>query len=86
MVLASLLALVVLGSAVSVVHIKHRSRILFVELQGLERQRDELNVEWTQLALERSSWATHDRIEDLATARLGFQVPSPQQMEVVAAP
>ena len=62
---------------------KHRSRILFVELQALERERDRLDTEWSQLALEHSAWATHDRIEELASKRLAFRAPEPSTMEVV---
>lgn len=77
-----LLAAALLVSAVSVVYVKHSSRTLFVELRTLERERDRLNVEWTQLALERSYWATHDRIENLATDKLGFRAPDAGTMEV----
>ncbi|NKC16144.1 MAG: cell division protein FtsL [Gammaproteobacteria bacterium] len=80
----ALLALAVTASAVSVVHVKHRSRTLFVELQILERERDRLNVEWNQLALEQSAWGTHDRVAELATSRLGFEEPKATTMEVVS--
>ena len=69
------LGLAVFVSAVSVVYVKHASRKLFVELQALERARDGLNVEWEQLHLEQSTWATHGRIESMARDRLGMQVP-----------
>ena len=75
------MALVV--TAVSVVYVKHRSRTLFVELQSLERDRDRLNVEWTQLTLEITAWATHDRIEQVASKQLSFRMPTPADMEVM---
>ncbi len=75
------MALVV--TAVSVVYVKHRSRTLFVELQSLERDRDSLNVEWTQLTLENTAWATHDRIEQVASKQLSFRMPTPADMEVM---
>ena len=75
------MALVV--TAVSVVYVKHRSRTLFVELQSLERDRDRLNVEWTQLTLENTAWATHDRIEQVASKQLSFRMPTPADMEVM---
>lgn len=70
-------------TAVSVVYVKHRSRTLFVELQSLERDRDRLNVEWTQLTLENTAWATHDRIEQVASKQLSFRMPTPADMEVM---
>ena len=75
------MALVV--TAVSVVYVKHRSRTLFVELQSLERDRDRLNIEWTQLTLENTAWATHDRIEQVASKQLSFRMPTPADMEVM---
>ena len=80
-----IIALALIVTSVSVVFVKHRSRTLFVELQGLERNRDRLNTEWTQLRLESSAWATHDRLEQVATKQLQFRVPSPADMEIVDA-
>lgn len=77
------LALAVLVSAISVVYVKHRSRVLFVELRSLERTRDQLDVQWSQLAIERSSVGTLDRIEQVARERLGFNEPSVSDIEVV---
>ena len=71
-----------LATSVAVVLITHKNRILFVQLQGLERERDRLNTEWSQLTLESSALATHDRVEQVATARLQFHVPAPSEMEV----
>ncbi|VAX11568.1 Cell division protein FtsL [hydrothermal vent metagenome] len=64
-----LLVLVVL-SALAVVYSKHQSRKLFVELSSLQKTRDAMDVEWGQLQLEQSTWATSGRIEKLARQRL----------------
>ena len=40
----AVLSLMVLASALSVVYVKHQSRQLFIQLQGLNSQRDELEV------------------------------------------
>lgn len=81
--LVAALGVAVFASAVSVVYVKHASRKLFVELQGLERERDALNVEWGQLHLEQSTWATHGRIESVARDRLGMQVPGADAIVLV---
>ena len=80
---ALIVSMALVVTAVSVVYVKHRSRTLFVELQSLERERDRLNVEWTQLTLENSAWATHDRIEQVASRQLSFRMPTPTDMEVM---
>jgi cell division protein FtsL len=82
--LIAFLALAVLVSAVSVVYVKQRSRVLFVELRALERERDRLHIEWSQLAIERSVWGTHDRVEGLARAKLNFVEPNRENTRVVA--
>lgn len=71
-----LLILALLGSAVSVVYARHESRKLFVELQGLEKERDELNVEWGRLQLEQGAWSSHGRVEQIAREKLSMRIPS----------
>ena len=70
MVIIAVLVPVVLSSALGVVYAKHQSRKLFVQLNELQQQRDAMNVEWGQLQLELSTWATNGRIEQLARQRL----------------
>jgi cell division protein FtsL len=74
---------VVMISAVGVVLSKHYSRKLFVELQTLEKKRDELAVEWGRLQLEQSTWATHGRIEKLARERLRMGIPTPDSTIII---
>ena len=70
MVIIAVLIPVVLSSALGVVYAKHQSRKLFVQLNELQQQRDAMNVEWGQLQLELSTWATNGRIEQVARQRL----------------
>lgn len=83
MKLVMLLALVVLASSLGVVYAKHQSRKLFVELDTLKKERDEMNVEWGRLQLEQSTLATHGRIEDIAKKRLGMETPEYEQVLIV---
>jgi cell division protein FtsL len=71
-----LFLLVVLSTAVSVVYARHESRKLFVELQQLEKERDELNVEWGRLQLEQGAWSAHGRVEQIAREKLSMRIPS----------
>lgn len=70
MLLIGLILPLVLGTALGVVYAKHQSRKLFVQLNELQQQRDAMNVEWGQLQLELSTWATNGRIEQIAHQRL----------------
>jgi len=78
-----LLWLLALGSAAGAIWAKHRSRELFIELERLNAQRDNLEVEWGRLQLEQSAWSTHAFVENVARARLKMSSPAPQDIEVV---
>ncbi len=78
------LGLVAFLTSLAVVLVKHESRKMFVELQGLETVRDELNVEWGRLQLEQGTWATHARIESLARDKLGMEVPRADAIVLVS--
>ncbi|WP_198266299.1 cell division protein FtsL [sulfur-oxidizing endosymbiont of Gigantopelta aegis] len=76
-----ILLIVTFVSAISVVYVKHYNRKLFVELQQLEKQRDDMDVEWGQLQLEQNTWATHTRIERIAKQKL--QMITPKTSDVI---
>jgi len=78
-----LLWVLALGSAAGAIWAKHRSRELFVELERLNAQRDDLEVEWGQLQLEQSAWSTHAFVENVARARLKMAMPPPREIEIV---
>jgi cell division protein FtsL len=77
------LVLVCVVSAIALVYTKHESRKLFVELERLSDERDALNIEWGQLQIEQSTWATHARIEQVATSRLKLSRPATQEIYVI---
>lgn len=70
-----ILLLIVFISAIQVVISQHEARKLFVEIQSLEKTRDNLNEEWTRLLLEQSTWATDSRIETVARSELNMKTP-----------
>ena len=78
--------LLVMASAVGVVWSKQQSRNQFVELQRLEKERDQLDTEWGQLRLEQSTWVTYGRIEKIARDELRMLVPQPNQVHLVEQP
>ncbi len=82
--LTTLLLIVFLASsALAVVAVRHDSRKLFAELQGAEKERDLLSVEWGRLQLEQAAWADSNRVEHIAKQRLDMQIPSSQSIQVV---
>ena len=76
-------AVVCVLSAMALIYTKHESRKLFVELEGLTHDRDELNIEWGQLQIEQSTWATHARIEQIATDDLSLVRPRPTEIFII---
>jgi cell division protein FtsL len=81
-----LLSLAVIGAALAVVYQRHHHRQLFIELSRLENQRDELNVEFGRLQLELATMAATDRVEQIASSRLGMRIPQPDEQTVLVSP
>ena len=75
---------VALGSAAGAIYSKHRARELFVTLERLNNQRDNLEVEWGQLQLEQSAWSTHAFVERVASTKLKMATPPPKNIELVS--
>ena len=73
-------------SAMALVYTKHEARKLFVELEQLTQERDELNIEWGQLQIEQSTWATHARIERVASEDLSLIRPQSAEIYVIERP
>ena len=70
-------------TAITVVSTKHEARSLFIQLQGLNGERDALEIEWGQLKLEQSAWATHGRVEQTARVGLRMVIPRPDEVRIV---
>ena len=76
-------AVVCVMSAIALIYTKHESGKLFVELETLTTERDELNIEWGQLQIEQSTWATHARIERVAAEELSLVRPKATEIYVI---
>ena len=85
-ILVLVFALVCVLSAIALVYTKHESRKLFVELEQLTQERDELNIEWGQLQIEQSTWAQHARIEQVAADDLSLVRPQTTEIFVIERP
>jgi len=71
------------ASAIGVVYARHEHRQLFVAFKRLERERDELNIDFGRLQLEQATWAEANRIDQVARNRLGMVFPSADETVVV---
>ena len=80
-----LLLAALIACALALVTSQHQARKLYVELQKEEDVAKALEVEWGQLQLEASTWATHARVEKLAVKSLGMRVPPASRVQVVPA-
>lgn len=81
-ILAAAVAFAV-ASAVSVIYSVHTSRLLVNELQGLLREGDQLQVQWGQLLLEKSTWGSYARVEQRGRGEIDMYLPSVQEIVVV---
>ena len=70
-----LLLLAAVVCALGVVTSQHRARKLFQELEAEQERVRQLDVEFGQLQLEMSTWATPPRIEKIARDRLHMVSP-----------
>jgi cell division protein FtsL len=82
-VIVPALWLTVLGSAAGAIYCKHRARELFVDLERLNRGRDEFEAEWGRLQLEQSSWTTYAYVESVADTRLHMKIPASNTVQLV---
>ena len=69
--------------AIGVVTSQHRARKLFNELETEQAAGRKLATEFSQLQLEQGTWATHARVEQVATKRLGMRQPDGTNTVVV---
>jgi cell division protein FtsL len=70
-----LLLLAAVFCALSVVTSQHKARKLFQALEVEQDRAKQLEVEYGQLQLELSTWATSPRIEKIAREKLRMSVP-----------
>ena len=77
------LAGLIFVSALQLVATRAENRRLFIQLQDLRKQRDEIDREWSQLLLEQGTWGTDNRIEELARTKLKMTTPVVAQIRRV---
>lgn len=78
------LLMIVVLCALAVVTAQHRGRKLFQALEAEQEKVRQLEVEYGQLQIEMSTWATHPRVEKIARERLRMVAPPPLSPAAVA--
>ena len=81
--LNSLLLVLVIICALSVVTSQHKARKYFVELQGEKDKAQQMEVEWGQLQLEQSTLALPGRVDKIASRQLQMLMPQGKQVQFV---
>ncbi len=71
------MTVLLVATALAIVHVRYQNRTAFLELQAQQGERDRLNVEWGRLLLERGTWAGHQLVQGRARSELGMTVPEP---------
>jgi len=81
-----MLIAIVLASALGTVASQHKGRKFFTEMEREQDRMRALEVEWGQLQLEQSTWASHSRIEKVARERLHMRPPASGHIVAVEQP
>lgn len=75
-----LLIILVTGSALTVVYVKHESRVLFAELRQLQKSQDQQLIHWSRLQLQNTTLITQANVEAMARKKLGMVLPEHVQI------
>ena len=78
-----LLLATLIACALSLVTSRHQARGLFVELEQAQALTRGFEIEYGQLQLEQSTWATPARVEKIAREQLKMQLPGPGRVQVI---
>ena len=82
-IMAALLIIAVLVSAITVVYMRDLNRRLFIDLASAQAHENYLQTEWTQLLLEQSTWSTQLRVQQVAQQQLAMEMPHPRAIIMV---
>jgi cell division protein FtsL len=78
-----LLLVAILICALGGVTSQHKARKLFQAIEAEQERARQLDIEFGQLQLELSTWATSTRIEKIAREKLGMHAPETSRIVTV---
>jgi len=64
----------------AIVFVRAESRMAYAELHQLDKERDELGVEYGRLLLERATWSLNHLVEREAQNQLSMSRPDPERV------
>ena len=70
-------------SGLGEVYVEHQKRILFIEYQGLIKERDTLKTEWKRIQIELSQLSSGLRLEDIARSKVNMSIPNPSTIIII---
>jgi cell division protein FtsL len=74
LMLPLVMAMLVIGSALYAIRVKHDNRSFTTELERARVERERMQMEWSQLQLEEAALSHHARVEN-AARELGMAEP-----------
>ena len=80
---AFILFLLLFLSGLGEVYLEHQKRILFIEYQGLIKERDTLKTEWKRIQIELSQLSSGLRLEDIARSKVNMSIPNPNTINII---
>ena len=73
----------VIASAVAIAYCSHICREQYTQLTALQREANELQVEYGRYLLEQSAWGSLQRVESMAMNELGMHTPEVGEVVMV---
>jgi cell division protein FtsL len=70
-------------SGLGKVYLEHQKRILFIQYQGLIKERDDLKTEWKRIQIELSQLSSGLRLEDIARTKVNMRIPNPSTINII---
>jgi cell division protein FtsL len=84
--LNTLLLAVAIACALGGIAAQHQARKLFVALEKERGRAKQLEVEFSQLQLEASTWAMQGRVERIASSQLHMRALDPNRVQILQPP
>jgi cell division protein FtsL len=79
--LNAVLTVLLVGCALSVVNARYQRNRLVNDLEKLATQQRQLEVDWSQLQLDQSTFGKNERIEQIARTQLNMAPLSPARTQ-----
>ncbi len=73
----------IFATAISIVHVTHQQRILFIELQQLENEKSKSDIEWDKLLLEENTFSSTASSKKIALLKM--RIPDNQEIIFIKA-